>query len=77
MKPIYVRTRDICRNNTTDEDWLLPIGKSQWWEGVKKGRFPQPLKLGPRTTVWRLEDIEHLAETLSAQGEAVEEGADD
>lgn len=36
---------------------IIPIGKSSWWEGVKTGRFPKPIKLGPRTTVWRVEDI--------------------
>jgi|TARA_B110000503_G_scaffold28894_1_gene46250 prophage regulatory protein len=67
MKPIYVRTRDICRDNREDSQWLLPIGKSQWWEGVRQGRYPQPVKLGPRTTVWKLEDIERIAETLPVQ----------
>ena len=38
----------------------IPIGKSTWWEGVKSGRFPQPIKLGPRITVWREEDVEPL-----------------
>jgi len=39
---------------------LIPIGKSVWWEGVKSGRFPKPVKLGPRTTAWRVEDIRAL-----------------
>lgn len=39
---------------------LIPIGKSTWWEGVKSGRFPKPVKLGPRTTAWRVEDIRAL-----------------
>lgn len=38
----------------------VPVGKSTWWQGVKEGRFPQPIKLGPRITVWRAEDIEAL-----------------
>ena len=38
----------------------IPVGKSTWWEGVKSGRFPQPIKLGPRITVWREEDIDVL-----------------
>jgi len=38
----------------------LPISKSTWWAGVKDGRFPQPLKLGARVTVWRAEDIREL-----------------
>ncbi|NBX85927.1 MAG: AlpA family phage regulatory protein [Proteobacteria bacterium] len=36
---------------------LFPVGKSTWWAGVKAGRFPQPVKLGPRTTAWRADDI--------------------
>ena len=34
---------------------LVPLSKSAWWEGCKTGRFPKPVKLGPRTTVWRAE----------------------
>lgn len=36
---------------------LLPIGKSVWWKGVRTGKFPKSIKLGPRTTVWKTEDI--------------------
>lgn len=36
---------------------LIPVSKTTWWDGVKKKRFPQPVKIGPRTTVWRVEDI--------------------
>ena len=41
---------------------LIPIGKSSWWAGVKEGRFPQPYKLGPHTTAWRVQDIRDLIE---------------
>lgn len=40
----------------------IPVSKSTWWQGVKDGRFPQPQKLGPRTTVWKVEDIRGLFE---------------
>jgi hypothetical protein len=40
----------------------LPISKSTWWAGVKTGRYPKPIKLGPRTTCWRAEDIRALME---------------
>ena len=40
----------------------IPVGRSTWWAGVKDGRFPQPVKLGPRITVWRVEDIRALIE---------------
>ena len=44
---------------------VIPVGKSTWWAGVKSGRFPAAVKLGPRTTAWRVEDIRILLETLS------------
>jgi prophage regulatory protein len=38
----------------------IPVSKSTWWAGVKDGRFPKPVKLGPRTTAWRVEAIQQL-----------------
>jgi len=40
----------------------IPVSKSTWWAGVKSGRFPEPVKLGPRITAWRVEDIRALIE---------------
>lgn len=40
----------------------IPVSKSTWWTGVRDGRFPEPVKLGPRITVWRAEDIHDLIE---------------
>jgi len=39
---------------------IIPVKKSTWWAGVKSRRYPQPLKLSPRVTVWRVEDIRAL-----------------
>lgn len=41
---------------------MIPVCKSTWWAGIKTGRFPQPVRLGPRTTAWRVEDIRQLIE---------------
>ena len=41
----------------------VPVSKSTWWDGVRKGRFPQPIKLGPRSTAWRVEDIRELVKS--------------
>lgn len=41
---------------------IIPVAKSTWWAGVKKGIFPQPLKLSPKVTVWRVEDIREFIE---------------
>ena len=44
----------------------IPVSKSTWWAGIKAGRFPRPVKLGPRITAWRVEDIRALIEKGSA-----------
>ncbi len=49
---------------------LFPIGRTTWWRGVKEGRYPQPVKLGPRTTAWRRSDIDALLAKLGGQREA-------
>lgn len=41
---------------------IFPVGRSTWWAGVKSGRFPKPVKLGPKTTAWRVEDIRALVD---------------
>jgi predicted DNA-binding transcriptional regulator AlpA len=46
---------------------LVPISKSAWWEGCKTGRFPKPVKLGPRTTAWKAEDIAALVKQLGGE----------
>lgn len=45
---------------------IIPVSKSSWWRGVKERRFPASVKLGPRTTCWRVEDIRML---LASAGE--------
>jgi prophage regulatory protein len=40
----------------------IPVSKSTWWAGVKSKRFPQPIKLGPKITAWRVEEIRALIE---------------
>lgn len=65
----YVRLPTILRH--------IPISKSAWWKGINEDRFPKPVKLGPRTTAWRAEDIHQLIRELgnSRQTEAAAEQA--
>ena len=44
---------------------LIPVSKSTWWAGVRSGRFPAPVRLGPRTTAWRVEVIREWIESQS------------
>ena len=54
----FVRLKDILA-----PEGPIPVSKSTWWKGVKDGRFPKPMKLGPRVTVWKAEEIRSLYET--------------
>ena len=45
---------------------LIPVSKSTWWQGCREGRFPKPIKLGPKTTAWRVEDIVALIERIGS-----------
>ena len=47
---------------------LLPISKSAFWNGVKSGRFPKSVKLGPRTTCWRESEILAIVEQGQEKG---------
>jgi len=44
---------------------LIPVKRSSWWAGVKTGRYPKPVKLGPRMTAWRVEDIRAFIANVS------------
>lgn len=48
---------------------LIPVCKSFIWDAVKKGSFPEPIKLSPRVTVWKAEDI-HNYITAKTKGES-------
>ena len=39
---------------------LVPVSRSTWWEGVRTGTYPKPIKLGPKITCWSLADILNL-----------------
>lgn len=43
---------------------VIPVSKSSWWAGVRSGKYPPSVKLGPRTTAWRVEDILKLVESV-------------
>jgi prophage regulatory protein len=48
---------------------IIPISRSSWWAGVKSGRYPKPVKIGPRMTAWSVESIRSLIQSME-QGAA-------
>lgn len=44
---------------------LIPVSRSGWWAGVKDGRYPTPVKLSARVTVWRMSDVQAYIDSVS------------
>ena len=54
------------RINTVME--MVSMGKSTIWAWVAKGKFPKPIKLSPRVTVWKLDEVEAWLEEQANGG---------
>ena len=46
---------------------FFPVSKAAWWQGIKENRYPAGVKLSPRVTAWRCEDITALIERVGAK----------
>jgi prophage regulatory protein len=58
----YLRIWHIVGDKKRGLPPILPISKSTWWNGVKSGKYPKPVKLGSRITAWKADDIRKLIE---------------
>ncbi len=43
---------------------VIPICKTSWWNKVKSGEYPQPIKISARVTAWKIEDIRNLIQSF-------------
>ena len=66
----YLRLRHIIGDSKTDPPIpaIIPISASSWWNGIKKGFYPKPVKLSANCTAWKVEDIRELIERINNQG---------
>lgn len=65
--PTFPKTGFVRLNQILAPAGPIPVSKSSWWAGVKDGRYPKPVKLGPRTTAWRAKEIRALYEQEDAE----------
>jgi prophage regulatory protein len=49
--PVYIRQADLIPT-------IIPISSATLWRWVKAETFPAPVKLGPRVTAWRWDDVQ-------------------
>jgi prophage regulatory protein len=46
---------------------IIPVSRTAWYDGVKDGRFPKPMHLSARRTVWFRSDVLTLLEKLKSE----------
>ncbi|MGZ7049248.1 MAG: helix-turn-helix transcriptional regulator [Methanobacterium sp.] len=61
----FLRLTQIIGNRKTNIPAVIPISRTSFLNGVKSGIYPQPVKLGERTTAWKVQDIRDLIERLN------------
>ena len=66
INPRFLRIKHIIGDYkaTPPIQPIIPVAKSTWWDGVKKGKYPKPYKIGNNTTVLRSDEIQALVDDL-------------
>ncbi|MCD8547482.1 MAG: AlpA family phage regulatory protein [Aeromonadaceae bacterium] len=62
-----MRLSQILPNPKAGHRGIVPVSTATLWRWVSSGKFPKPVKLSERVTVWRVEDIRAW---MDAQGKA-------
>lgn len=62
----FLRLPQIIGDRKRGIPALIPICKSQWWVGIRDGRYPAPVRIGPQAVAWRVGDIKALIQQLDA-----------
>ena len=48
---------------------VLGISRTALYNGIARGDYPKPIRLGPRMSVWRVDDIRKLISGCGKWGE--------
>lgn len=46
---------------------IVNISRASWWNGVRKGIYPKPVRLSTRTTRWKQSEVMALVENGSKE----------
>ena len=65
MNRQFLRLHQII--GTKEQPGPLPVSRSTFYQMIKDGRAPKPVKLGPRAVAWRAEDIDQMLNTLGQE----------
>jgi prophage regulatory protein len=36
---------------------IIPVSRSSFYQGIRDGIYPKPVRLGKRTSAWRMSDL--------------------
>ena len=69
IEPRLMRLKHIIGDEKADPPItpIIPISKTAWWKGVADGKYPQPIKLSEKVTVWRADEIQKLVDVICAK----------
>jgi len=62
----FLRLSQIIGDPKKNIPPIIPVSKTSWYDGIKTGRYPAPIKLSARCSAWRVEDIRRLIDEVSA-----------
>jgi prophage regulatory protein len=63
----FLRLDDIIGNPSKGIPGFFRVSRSAWYAGVAAGRFPKPVKLGPRTAGYPAEKLRSLIQSFQAE----------
>lgn len=52
----FIRLREVLT--------FIPVSKSTWFEGIREGKYPPPVKLSSRVSAYPVQDILNLIQEL-------------
>lgn len=61
-KPYIERERFLRLKQVLE---IFPVSSSTWWAGVKDKKFPQPIRICSRITVWKASEIFQMIKEMS------------
>ena len=62
----FVRLRQII--GTPERPGPVPVSRATWYAWIRKGHAPAPVKIGPRASAWRADEIRAFVERLNDGG---------
>jgi hypothetical protein len=62
--PVWMRVRHICTR--PGYSGPFPGAASTWWERVRVGRIPRPVKFSPKISAWHRDTVAEVTKVPKA-----------